>query len=85
MALQWPHALLQDLSDSSIDSSEEFNEGNDSSDGIEVTEECNEECQKRLEQESHVPNSIKSLLTVLKAPKQFELTRKKICGKSTYR
>ena len=45
-----------------------------------MIEECNKECQKRLEQESHVSNSeltVKSLLTVLKAPKQSELTRKR--------
>ena len=50
-----------------------------------VIEDCDEEHQNRLEQESQVSKSsltVKSLLTVLKAPKQSDLPRKR---KVTYR
>jgi len=72
-------SVINSLTDSSSDSDESYDE-NDSSDGLEVVEEMSTGKARSTHSEENNTNSnitVRSLLTVLKAPKQSDLTRKR--------
>ena len=71
-------SVIDSIADSSSDSDDSYDE-NDSSNGLEVVEEMSTSKARSTHCEENNANSnitMRSLLTVLKAPKQSDLTRK---------
>ena len=72
-------SVIDSIADSSSDSDDSYDK-NDSSDGLEVVEEMSTSKAHSTHSEENNTNSnitVRSLLTVLKAPKQSDLTRKR--------
>ena len=72
-------SVIDSIANSSSDSDDSYDE-NDSSDGLEVVEEMSTYKARSTHSEENNTNSnitVRSLLTILKAPKQSDLTRKR--------